>query len=346
MKNDLTCGVVRDLLPSYVEGLLGEESQRAVERHLEGCPECAARKAAMSAPADAAEDNAKEVDYLKRVKRRSVRRVALAVVCTALVLLGGFALKIFVIGTPLQAEYVAVAGEEVRDEGKTLYLDLWSMGSANAFHSWKLETVDGVTSIYARDVLASPLYPVGQAQLYVPLEGVREVWLGGTSGKLVWQDGMAITQECLDLLALRTPYCGDAPALGRIAQALDLRERLGGYTTELQTSQRPYGWTLVCESIPLSDSMTRCEFLMLSLVDNLDFVRFRESGEKSTVLRTATLDSADGMLEEMTALYNRAHGTDWTAKASVKDYANTPADFQRFLSVIDHCSTHGLELIG
>ena len=26
MKNDLTCGVVRDLLPSYVENLLGEES--------------------------------------------------------------------------------------------------------------------------------------------------------------------------------------------------------------------------------------------------------------------------------------------------------------------------------
>ena len=24
MKNDLTCGVVRDLLPSYIEGLLGQ----------------------------------------------------------------------------------------------------------------------------------------------------------------------------------------------------------------------------------------------------------------------------------------------------------------------------------
>ena len=31
MKNDLTCGVVRDLLPSYVEGLLGEESRQAVD---------------------------------------------------------------------------------------------------------------------------------------------------------------------------------------------------------------------------------------------------------------------------------------------------------------------------
>ena len=34
MKNDLTCGVVRDLLPSYVEGLTSPESNTAVERHL------------------------------------------------------------------------------------------------------------------------------------------------------------------------------------------------------------------------------------------------------------------------------------------------------------------------
>ena len=51
MKNDLTCGVVRDLLPSYVENLLGEESKEAVDRHLETCPECRERKEAMAAPA-------------------------------------------------------------------------------------------------------------------------------------------------------------------------------------------------------------------------------------------------------------------------------------------------------
>ena len=37
MKNDLTCGVVRDLLPSYVEGLTSPESNTAVERHLSEC---------------------------------------------------------------------------------------------------------------------------------------------------------------------------------------------------------------------------------------------------------------------------------------------------------------------
>ena len=40
MKNDLTCGVVRDLLPSYVEGLTAPETNEAVERHLSDCADC------------------------------------------------------------------------------------------------------------------------------------------------------------------------------------------------------------------------------------------------------------------------------------------------------------------
>ena len=42
MRNDLTCAVARDLLPSYVEGLTAEETGQAVERHLRSCPDCAA----------------------------------------------------------------------------------------------------------------------------------------------------------------------------------------------------------------------------------------------------------------------------------------------------------------
>ena len=64
MKNDLTCAVVRDLLPSFVEGLTSEETNRAVESHLSACPDCMARKNAMAAPADPAEtaEQSREVD--------------------------------------------------------------------------------------------------------------------------------------------------------------------------------------------------------------------------------------------------------------------------------------------
>ena len=99
MKNDLTCGVVRDLLPSYVEGLTSPESNTAVERHLSECPDCAQLRTALAgAPKQAAPEDAKEVDYLKKVKRRGWRRVAAAVAVTVLLFTAGVAAKLFIIG--------------------------------------------------------------------------------------------------------------------------------------------------------------------------------------------------------------------------------------------------------
>lgn len=343
MKNDLTCGVVRDLLPSYIEGLLGEDSREAVERHLKTCPACTAQKEAMAAPAGTEmEEAAKEVDFLRRVKKGTARKIALAVACTAAVLLGGIALKLFVIGTPLQPQDMAVMVNEVQDGGNTLFLSLTAIGSGDAFYGWKMETVDGVTSIYARRVTASPLHRTGNAQIYVPLKNVREVWLGGVSGKLLWQDGMVITQECLDLLSARTPYCGDAAALGRIANILQIGN-LGPYTTELQTSKEPYRWTLnFSEQIsdPEKSLMIRNEYLMLALVDNLEEVWYtlppavHVPGDTSRGGGLIT-KQADPGIKVLTDEYNAANGTAWEAKERVKDYTQSPADFQEFLDVLN-----------
>lgn len=36
----MECGIIRDLMPSYVDGLTSEESGRAVEEHVQECAEC------------------------------------------------------------------------------------------------------------------------------------------------------------------------------------------------------------------------------------------------------------------------------------------------------------------
>ena len=41
--NDITCGICRDLMPLVKDGVAGEDSRAAVERHLEICPDCRAR---------------------------------------------------------------------------------------------------------------------------------------------------------------------------------------------------------------------------------------------------------------------------------------------------------------
>ena len=109
MKNipELSCAIVEDLLPTYVERLTSEETNMAVEAHLASCPACAAKRAAMGAKeteaaAKDAEETAREVDYLKKVRRRNRRRVWLAVACTTLVLAAVILTKIFIIGGPGQ----------------------------------------------------------------------------------------------------------------------------------------------------------------------------------------------------------------------------------------------------
>lgn len=349
MKNDLSCGVVRDLLPSYIEGLLGEDSREAVERHLETCPACTAQMKGMASPTEEVkaaevEETAREVDFLKRVKKGTLKKVALAVVCTAAVLLGGFALKVFVIGTPLQPNGLAVIAE-VQPGYNSLYVSVSSTASGNAFHGWKVETADGVASIYARDVLVSSLYSSGHGEVSVPLEGVREVWLGGTSGRLLWQEGLVISKKTLDLLEAKTPYCGDAPALGNIAALLQIEAGFGPYAMSLQTSERPYVWTLEFRETLDTQSWRNMRFYlyqMLALVENLDKAAYTYQPENASG-RTAedrtrsggiSAESASRLLAVLTERYNERHRTYWPVHESIKEYAESPLEYQRMVTLL------------
>ena len=145
MKDNLPCAVVRDLLPIYVEGLTEPETNAAVEAHLKTCPACTARLAAMRAPEPPPEaETAKEVDYLKKVKRRGWKRVTLAVLLTVLVLLGALAAKLFVIGSPADAEAMSMG--LWTDDG-ALQVEVSSAASAKAYWDWNTETADGIVTI-------------------------------------------------------------------------------------------------------------------------------------------------------------------------------------------------------
>lgn len=351
MKNDLTCGLVRDLLPSYVEDLVCSESREAVDRHLADCPSCTAALNAMRAPEPeaATEEQSREVDYLKQVKKQNNRKIIVAVACTIVALLAALLLKVFVIGSPLQPQTVSAEGTV---DGGILHLSLMSTVSANAFHSWRVETVDGVASVYARDVLVSPLFSDGSGKVDVPLEKVHEVWLGGTSGRLLWQDGVVISQLALELMDAKAPHCGDLTALQRIAEILRLPERLGSYTFSLQTDKHPYGGTLVFVERPTGEQLnlvTCYNLLTLALVDNMEASLFKrlaygDPPDLSTIVTNGMwLDSVnETVLPALVEEYNVTNGTDWEPKASIKDYTRSPADLQQLLMILDSFYHTGL----
>ena len=357
MKNipELPCAIVEDLLPAYMEGLTSEETRQAVEAHLASCPACAAKRAAMGAeegpsPEEAAE-TAREVDYLKAVRRRSRRRVAAAILCTVLVLLLGFAAKIFVIGEPLDPDGVAVSSQESDD---VLQVQISSYGSGNAFHSWTAENQDGVVVITARSVLVSPLFRDGTGTVEVPLEGVTEVWLGQAgTGRMIWQEDTGISADAWALYQAQTPYVGDATAVGKLLAAVDTwYGPYIEYTISLQTDQAPYGLTIHFDDVTahilgagksIDDRMYAVAPALLALIGNLGQVQWTYAAPDGTaVTRSVTLEEADQALPDWIEARNLAHNLirpdgepDWTAPESVKDYAASPAALQRLLELTD-----------
>lgn len=336
MKNDLTCGVVEDLLPSYAEGLTSPETNGAVERHLSGCEACSAKLSAMRSPEpeQEREETAKEVDYLKKVKRRGWKRVALAVVLTVLVLVGALAAKVFVIGSPASADTMAV---RTWTAGGQLWVDVTSSVSANAYWGWDTEVENGTARITAREVVVSPIHPTAWGRIGVPLEGVEEVYL---CGRLIWQEGETITQETLDLLEAKTPYVGNAPAVGRLVGCTDIPE-LGSYTLSLQTGAEPYGCTIQLQTVMgtenrVEEIMQRAAFQLLALVGNLGEVSWTYT-DVTGQIHTGAVTEADylSLIQDPLLEYDGVLFQELDVQDSLGDYTDTAAHFQRFCRFLD-----------
>lgn len=76
---NLSCAVIGDLLPLYVEGLTSEESAALVREHLESCADCRERLEALQRPVEpAAAGPAPIQDLKKELRRRRLRTAAMA----------------------------------------------------------------------------------------------------------------------------------------------------------------------------------------------------------------------------------------------------------------------------
>ena len=181
----------------------------------------------------------------------------------------------------------------------------------------------------------------------VSLDLVREVWLGGVSGRLIWKEGLVISPKTQDLIDAKTPYCGDASAMGRLIDLLEIRQRLGPCTFSLHTSNEPYRLTVdFTEPVNFSSGQWRLMraylYQLLALVENLDEVEYtyvsNEAGGRTSADRvrsgSVTKENATEALRSMTQAYNQVHGTDWPVRKSVKDYAAGLLDYQRMVAVL------------
>ena len=83
----ITCEVIKDLLPSYVDGLTSPQSNQLIEEHLDTCKDCREFLAQMQeevlAPA-AIRENQKAIRPFRKLKRRALTAIGAAVLICVL----------------------------------------------------------------------------------------------------------------------------------------------------------------------------------------------------------------------------------------------------------------------
>ena len=275
--HNLPCEVVRDLLPSYIDGLTGGTTNALLEAHLDVCADCKAALDAMREPDGraVAENDQKELDFLKKNKRRN-RRIAIASILAALALLVGLlGVRLYVTGDKLGGESV-YARTEV--EGEHVELTCACMDSLHAVTNLRFKEENGVVTATARAVWPSFLHRGDSRGEYTASEPIREVRF---NDRILWSGGKTISAMTSRLFNSAHDYVGDMSANRESADALGLTTRLGNFTNELDTENTPYVWRINLEQSVFSgdpegyvNELKHLGYALLAVIGNLDEVRF------------------------------------------------------------------------
>ena len=267
---DLSCDVIRDLLPAVADEIASADTEALVKEHIETCADCRAALAAMRAPSPAPTADEKEIDYLKKTRKKGWRAVIAAALAVLMLCAAGLALRAFVIGFDGDPAWLM---SEVEAEGSALTLRCSPNDSAGAVGKLRFSDEDGIVTVNARRVLVSPLHRGGAEATYEASEPIRRVIV---NGRVVWDEGARISPYTAKLFSFRNPYVGDASADMALLRAL----LEGDYTIELQTEAEPYGMTVrLPEHLPgeiesLQPALERVGCVLLALTENLGEATF------------------------------------------------------------------------
>lgn len=82
----MKCEIIRDLLPSYIDGLTSTESNEMIEEHLQECAECREYLSDMRASIGTENQKAgKNIQPFLKIKRETIKKIVIACMLTACV---------------------------------------------------------------------------------------------------------------------------------------------------------------------------------------------------------------------------------------------------------------------
>ena len=288
-EKNIPCEVIEDLLPNYIDGLTGEVTNQMIEEHLKTCEACQKKYHHMKGDLPVSQDEEKEIDYLKKVKRdwRKSLLAGLAVIC----LIAAIPLiRVFVVGKEMKtADSYTVSVEDDHTVHATVYA-----GEGYALRAEKVSEEDGVVRIAVKTV---PAKLFGKERITVDYKANQTIQTVEIGDEIAWQDGYEISHLANALYKNKNLYVGDMPANQRLANTLGISYMLGSYTNELETEKKPYGWIMHIDELKgeeLSESACRkAAGMLIACVDNLDHVRFTYGNQSYTFTQSDYEDLYD-----------------------------------------------------
>lgn len=344
--NDMPCDIIRDLLPSYADGLTSDATNEAVKVHIANCPDCSKVLADMSEEyrkeASQSDDQAfssenaektphstdslssacdsdsnirfsdlPEIDYMKKIRRKGHRNILLAVLAIVLIFIVGILLKLFVIGYAVTDFYGT--NIELRSTKSAAEKEVIIRGqffdSATVYSRYKVKEHDGIKEVIVYGSLPSFVHKSSSFEIVLPLNDESAIEI---NGETILADGQRISRLANELYAAKNPYIGDMPANSRLAELLSISSKLGSYTNELNTDEPPYGWEL-----KFGDSwQKRIKDKSYAYENNIDPVeKFNEQMRSYACVLLALIDNCD----EIRWSYTDANGDTVTESFDLDD---------------------------
>lgn len=293
MDKKLDCAIVRDLLPSYVDGLSSDITNQAIEEHLGDCPDCAEALRRMRDPEAKMGPPAPEVDYLKKVRRRSTGRSLIIGIVLMLIGMTLMSFRIFYVGSAADASDVAC---HVTVEGDTVTVSGTLTSSGLGISRMAFSDSSGMVQV---KVYTAPKAFFNHGDFTASYAAGSDVVQVRIDDLILWENGKTISNTAARLFQAMTPFVGNMPSNSKIAAILGVSDQFGPYTNELQTSTEPYGWTLCLETdIPqdeehaVQDSMAADSYVMLATIGNLSYVTWEYQVDGNEQEYTVTAEDA------------------------------------------------------
>lgn len=276
MKNELSCEIIMDLLPLYVDGLTSSATNKSIEEHIKYCPKCKKALEAMNKDIPILENSDKvEFDYLKKIKTNTRRKVFLAI--SLLLIL--FSLKTFVIGEDAVAEEVEIENLVVDSNNIAISVNTYNYNKAISKVNF-LES-DNIVDINLRSVRNSFIHDQRFYTSYTADENIEQVRIGN---RIVWDKGVYISPITSKIYESRNPYIGNPSANAKLINNLRLENTLGNFKNQLKTDKRPYGWKIIIENDLghldrdyLNELFKSYSTVLIACVENLDYMDFEYS---------------------------------------------------------------------